>query len=96
MAEASLLGNSSHFIDRLLALLTRSPQLYMVAAARGLEDEPQESVLPLTDYEKYFCSQSPLDGRAVLELVAQFDRRRRGARLFGLFPGNPLKRIYNF
>lgn len=57
-----------------LDLLFRKPQMYVVAAARGLEEEPQESVLLLSDGEvelapalqtispgKYLISLEPID-----------------------------------
>ncbi|HST11549.1 MAG TPA: hypothetical protein VLL05_14330 [Terriglobales bacterium] len=49
LTEASALGGSS--LSRIFDWLMRSPQMYVVAAARGLEDEPQEAVLPLSGSE---------------------------------------------
>ena len=45
VAEASLFGGLD--LGRIFELLIRRPQMYIVAAARGLEDEPLEAVLPL-------------------------------------------------
>jgi hypothetical protein len=49
LTEASALGGGS--LSRIFDWLMRSPQMYVVAAARGLEDEPQEAVLPLSGSE---------------------------------------------
>ncbi len=46
MTQAGLL--SSLNLGNILNYLVRRPQMYVVAAARGLGDEPQEAVLPIT------------------------------------------------
>ena len=38
-------------LARIFELLIRRPQMYIVAAARGLEDEPLEAVLPIDGSE---------------------------------------------
>lgn len=59
VAEASIFGGLD--LGRILEFLTRRPQMYIVAAARGLEDEPQEAVLPI--------DRSEIDLSAALELL---------------------------
>ena len=49
VAEASLFGGLN--LARIFELLIRRPQMYIVAAARGLEDEPLEAVLPIDGSE---------------------------------------------
>lgn len=49
VAEASLFGGLN--LERIFELLIRRPQMYIVAAARGLEDEPLEAVLPIDGSE---------------------------------------------
>lgn len=49
--EASQPANEPSWWSRVVDRLVRSPQLYIVAAARGLEQEPQEAVLPLSGTE---------------------------------------------
>ncbi len=49
--EASQAVNEPSWWSRVVDRLVRSPQLYIVAAARGLEQEPQEAVLPLSGTE---------------------------------------------
>lgn len=49
IVQSSVLGSFN--VGKLFELLVRSPQLYVVAAARGLEDEPLEAVLPVTGSE---------------------------------------------
>ena len=49
--EGSQPTNEPSWWSRVLDRLVRSPQLYIVAAARGLEQEPQEAVLPLSGTE---------------------------------------------
>ena len=49
VAEASLLGGLN--LGKVFELLIRRPQMYIVAAARGLEDEPLEAVLPIDSAE---------------------------------------------
>lgn len=47
--EASALGAGT--LGKIFDWLMRSPQTYVVAAARGVEDEPVEAVVPLTGSE---------------------------------------------
>jgi hypothetical protein len=49
VAEASVLSGLN--LGKLFEVLFRRPQMYIVAAARGLEDEPLEAVLPIDSSE---------------------------------------------
>jgi hypothetical protein len=49
LTEASALGGGT--LSKIFDWLMRSPQMYVGPAARGLEDEPQEAVLPLSGSE---------------------------------------------
>lgn len=49
VAEASLWSGLN--LGKLFELLFRRPQMYIVAAARGLEDDPLEAVLPIDSSE---------------------------------------------
>ena len=60
VAEASVVGGG--VIAKVFHLLVRSPQAYVVAAARGLEEEPREAVLPVKG--------SDVDVAAALQTVA--------------------------
>lgn len=57
VTEASVFAGLN--LGSIFDLLIRRPQMFIVAAARGLEDEPQEAVLPLDGSE--------IDLRAALE-----------------------------
>ena len=79
--EASQPAKEPSWWSRVVDRLVRSPQLYIVAAARGLEQEPQEAVLPLSGAEvdmasamraldagTYTVSLEPVDSTAVGKL----------------------------
>jgi hypothetical protein len=49
VVEASFLPDLN--LSKIFSLLIRRPQMYIVTAARGLEDEPLEAVLPIDGLE---------------------------------------------
>lgn len=92
--QASQPGSEPSWWARALDRLVRSPQVYIVAAARGLEEEPQEAVLPLAGSEVDLASSMQPVASGVYTVLLEPLDHGAGGKLTGKVswtPGRPAK-----